>query len=51
MHEPLVVLFPLTSFPNPWEKGLDFGVSVVLGFGVFLAEILRPLDSISFGGP
>jgi hypothetical protein len=26
---------------NPsWEKGLDFGVFIVLGFGVFLAEIL-----------
>jgi hypothetical protein len=33
--------FPLTPLPNPWEKGLDFGVFVVLGFGVFLSEILR----------
>jgi hypothetical protein len=41
MHEPFAVLFPLIPLPNPWEKGLDFGVFVVLGFGVFLAEILR----------
>jgi hypothetical protein len=41
MHEPFVVLFPLIPLPNPWEKGLNFGVFVVLGFGVFLAEILR----------
>jgi hypothetical protein len=41
MHESFVVLFPLIPLPNPWEKGLDFGVFVVLGFGVFLAEILR----------
>jgi hypothetical protein len=40
MHESFVVLFPLISLPNPWEKGLDFVVFVVLGFGVFLAEIL-----------
>jgi hypothetical protein len=41
MHEPFVVLFPLIPLPNPWEKGLDFGVFIILGFGVFLAEILR----------
>jgi hypothetical protein len=41
MHEPFVVLFPLIPLPNPWEKGLNFGVFVVLVFGVFLAEILR----------
>jgi hypothetical protein len=41
MHEPFVVLLPLILFPNPREKGLDFGVFVVLGFVVFLAEILR----------
>jgi hypothetical protein len=41
MHEPFVVLFPLIPLPNLWEKGLHFGVFVVLGFGVFLAEILR----------
>jgi hypothetical protein len=29
----------LLSPPNPWEKGLDVGVFVVLGFVVFLAEI------------
>jgi hypothetical protein len=31
----------LIRLPNPWEKGLDFGVFVVLGFGIFLAEIIR----------
>jgi hypothetical protein len=41
MHEPFVVLLPLIPLSNPWAKGLDFGVFVVLGFGVFLAEILR----------
>jgi hypothetical protein len=41
MHEPFVVLFLLIPLPNPWEKGLDFGVFLVLGFVVFLAEILR----------
>jgi hypothetical protein len=41
MHELFVVLFPWIPLPNPWEKGLDFGVFVVLGFVVFLAEILR----------
>jgi hypothetical protein len=41
MYEPFVVLFPLIPLPNPWEKGLDFRVFVVLGFVVFLAEILR----------
>jgi hypothetical protein len=38
--EPFVVIFPLIPLPNPWEKGLDFGVFVVLGFVVFLTEIL-----------
>jgi hypothetical protein len=41
MHEPIVVLFPLISLPNPCEKGVDLGVFVVLGFVVFLVEILR----------
>jgi hypothetical protein len=41
MHEPFMVLFPLIPLPNPLEKGLNFGIFVVLGFGVFLAEILR----------
>jgi hypothetical protein len=41
MHEPFMVLFPLIPLPNPLEKGLHFGIFVVLGFGVFLAEILR----------
>jgi hypothetical protein len=40
MHEPFMVLFPLILLPNPWEKGLDFGVFVGLGFVVFLAKIL-----------
>jgi hypothetical protein len=38
MHQPFVVLFSLIPLPNLWEKGLDFGVFVVLGFFVFLAE-------------
>jgi hypothetical protein len=41
MHEPFVVLFPLIPLPYPWAKGLDFGVFVLLGFVVFLEEILR----------
>jgi hypothetical protein len=41
MHEPFMVLFPLIPLPNPREKGLDFGIFVVLEFVVFLAEILR----------
>jgi hypothetical protein len=41
MHEPFMVLFPLILLPNPWERGLDFGVFVGLGFVVFLVEILR----------
>jgi hypothetical protein len=39
--EPFMVLFPLIPLPNPWAKGLDFGVFVVLGLVVFLAENLR----------
>jgi hypothetical protein len=41
MLEPFVVLFPLIPLPNPWAKGLDFGVFGVLGLEVFLAEIFR----------
>jgi hypothetical protein len=41
MHKPFVVLFPLIPQPNPLVKGLNFGVLIVLGFVVFLAEILR----------
>jgi hypothetical protein len=41
MPEPFVVLFPLIPLTNLWEKGLDFGVFVALGFVVLLAEILR----------
>jgi hypothetical protein len=44
MHEPFMVLFPLIPLPKSWEKGLNFGVIVVLGFAVFLAEILRFLS-------
>jgi hypothetical protein len=40
MNEPFMVLFPFIPLPNPLEKGLDFGVFLVLGFVVFLAEIL-----------
>jgi hypothetical protein len=38
---PFEILFPLIPLPNPWVKGLNFGVFVVLGLVVFLAEILR----------
>jgi hypothetical protein len=31
----------LIRLPNPLEKGLDFGAFVILGFAVFLAEIIR----------
>jgi hypothetical protein len=41
MHEPFVDLLRLILLPNLWEKGLNFGVFVGLGFVVFLAEILR----------
>jgi hypothetical protein len=40
LHEPFVVLFPLIPLPNPWEKGLNFRVFIVLGFVVFVEEIL-----------
>jgi hypothetical protein len=40
MHEPFVVLFPLIPVPNPWAKGLDFGVFGVLGLELFLAGFL-----------
>jgi hypothetical protein len=43
MHEPFVVLFPLIPLPNPGEKGLNFGVFVVLVFVVIFAELLRDL--------
>jgi hypothetical protein len=41
IHEPFMVLFPLSPLPNSWVKGLNFGVFVVLGLVVFLVEILR----------
>jgi hypothetical protein len=43
MCEPFVVLFPLIHLPNPWVKGLDFGVFGVLGLEEFLARFLRSL--------
>jgi hypothetical protein len=41
MHEPFMVLFSLIPLPNPWAKGLDFGVFGVLGLEEFLAGFLR----------
>jgi hypothetical protein len=41
IHEPFVVIFLSIPLPNPWVKGLNFGVFVALGLVVFLAEILR----------
>jgi hypothetical protein len=38
-----VVLLPLSPLPNPWVKGLDFGVFGVLGLEVFLAGFPRLL--------
>jgi hypothetical protein len=40
MCEPFVVRFLLILLPNPWVKGLDFGVFGVLGLEVFLAGFL-----------
>jgi hypothetical protein len=39
--EPFMVLFPLIPLPNPWAKGLDFGVFSVLGLEEFLVGFLR----------
>jgi hypothetical protein len=39
--EPFVVLLPLIPLPNPWVKGLYFGVFSVLGLEEFLAGFLR----------
>jgi hypothetical protein len=41
MCEPFVVLYPLIPLPNPWVKGLDFGVFGALGLVAFLAGFLR----------
>jgi hypothetical protein len=41
MLEPFVVLFPLIPLPNPWAKGIDFGVFVTLGLEAFLVGFLR----------
>jgi hypothetical protein len=43
MLEPFVVLFHLIPLPNPWAKGLDFGVFGILVLEVFLAGFLRLL--------
>jgi hypothetical protein len=40
MWEPFVVLLILIPLPNPWVKGLDFGVFGVLGLEEFLAGFL-----------
>jgi hypothetical protein len=41
MWEPFMVLLSLIPFPNPWVKGLDFGVFGVLGLEEFLAGFIR----------
>jgi hypothetical protein len=41
MHEPFMVLVLVIPLPNPWVKGLDFGVFLCFGKEVFLVEILR----------
>jgi hypothetical protein len=41
LWEPFVVLWAVIPRPNPWVKGLNFGVFRVLGFEVFLAGFLR----------
>jgi hypothetical protein len=41
LWEPFVVLWAVIPLPNPWVKGLDFGVFRVLGLEVFLAGFLR----------
>jgi hypothetical protein len=39
--EPFVVIWVVIPLPNPWVKGLDFGVFRVLGLEEFLAGFLR----------
>jgi hypothetical protein len=41
LWEPSVVLWAVIPLPNPWVKGLDFGVFGVLGLEVFLVGFLR----------
>jgi hypothetical protein len=41
--ELFVVRLPLIPLPNPWVKGLDFGVFGVLGLEEFLAGFLQLL--------
>jgi hypothetical protein len=46
-----VVLLPLIPLPNPWVKGLDFGVFGCHRVGGVLGGISSiPLDLASFGG-
>jgi hypothetical protein len=41
MLEPFVVLIPLIALPNPWAKGLDFGVFGALGLEAFSVGFLK----------
>jgi hypothetical protein len=41
LWEPFVVLWAMIPLPNPWVKGLDFGVFRVLGLEVFLVGFLQ----------
>jgi hypothetical protein len=41
LHETFVVLLLVIPLPNPWIKGLNFGVFLGFGKVVFLVEILR----------
>jgi hypothetical protein len=43
LGEPFVVLWAVILLPNPWVKGLDFGIFGVLGLEEFLAGFLRLL--------
>jgi hypothetical protein len=41
LWEPFVVLWDVIPLPNPWVKGLGFGVFRVLGLELFLVWFLR----------